>query len=994
MEKTRRSLWPSVQKWFRIQHILDDLFAVLEGTRAGLTQLFRKRFLLSGGAGFRRPSYRPCFEGLEARVMPTMVQFTVSSYAVQVSGNSVSFPVRLDQTSSSTVSVNYTTANNSALAGVDYTAASGTLTILPGNTQGNISVQLLNRSEPTDKSFSLILTSASQAYLGDPSSATITLINGGSLPRVQFPSYVPTTPYNSTATFSLLLSAPSSQTVTVNCSTSSGTALAGTDYTQTSSTVTFTAGSTSATVTVPILNPTETASKYFSLNLTNPVNAELAGSASQTITILMLDSVVARNASTTYDGAAHGTTAEVYAQNGTDLGPATLSYSSGSVPVNAGTYTAWATSNYANYVSATATASVTITQALLTLTAVTNTKTYSATTRAAAIPTFAGLKGSDTVTGLSEAYASKNVGTNLVLSVSSGYVIHDNNNGHNYAVTTVTNSTGAINKGALTLTAVTNAKTYDATTNAGGTPTVAGLLGSDTVTGLTESYASKNVGTGLTLSVNSGYTVNDGNSGGNYTVTTATNATGVINKAALTFSAATNTKTYDATVSAPTAPTVSGLLGSDTATGLAEVYGTPKVGTNLTLSVSAYTINDGNSGGNYTVSTLTNTTGVINKAALTIAAVTATKVYDATTSSASIPTFSGLKGSDTVTATTEAYSNPGVGTGKTLTVASFTVNDGNSGGNYTASTSTNLAGAITLATPAISVSDPSGTYKGAPFTATYVLSGVGGPSPTLENVSPTITYYDSNNNLLSGAPTTEGSYKVTATFPGSADYATVSASTNFTIAGQGQPIVTVYANGGTFNGLPFAATATLTGLVAGVDNTPAPSLEGVFPTLAYYDSNNNLLSGAPTHAGTYKATAAFGPSADYPFASATATFTIAKGQPDVKVMPYSVACDGTSHATTAEVYGVSGTDLGAGCRDVRHSQRSGQRRHLHGNRDFSRQWRLPCREQHSHIGDQRGEHGGCSADERDVHRPTASNHCQCVWIGRSLRWPSNHFLSG
>ena len=51
--------------------------------------------------------------------------------------------------------------------------------------------------------------------------------------------------------------------------------------------------------------------------------------------------------------------------------------------------------------------------------------------------------------------------------------------------------------------------------------------------------------------------------------------------------------------------------------------------------------------------------------------------------------------------------------------------------------------------------------------------------------------------------------------------------------------------GGTYNGMPFPATATVAGVVAGVDNTPAPSLEGVTPTLSYYDANGNPLSGAP-----------------------------------------------------------------------------------------------------------------------------------------------------
>jgi hypothetical protein len=59
-------------------------------------------------------------------------------------------------------------------------------------------------------------------------------------------------------------------------------------------------------------------------------------------------------------------------------------------------------------------------------------------------------------------------------------------------------------------------------------PTISGLKDSDAVTGLTETYDNANVGTGKTLSVAT-YTVNDGNSGGNYTVTTVADYTGVIN---------------------------------------------------------------------------------------------------------------------------------------------------------------------------------------------------------------------------------------------------------------------------------------------------------------------------------------------------------------------------------------------------------------------------------------------------------------------------------
>jgi Bacterial Ig-like domain (group 3)/Kelch motif/Beta-propeller repeat/YDG domain/Galactose oxidase, central domain len=80
-------------------------------------------------------------------------------------------------------------------------------------------------------------------------------------------------------------------------------------------------------------------------------------------------------------------------------------------------------------------------------------------------------------------------------------------------------------------------KVYDGTTNSAATPTVVGLQGTDTVTGLSESYDNPNVGTGKTLSVNAGYTIDDGNGGNNYIVTTVNDTNGVITPASLTITA-------------------------------------------------------------------------------------------------------------------------------------------------------------------------------------------------------------------------------------------------------------------------------------------------------------------------------------------------------------------------------------------------------------------------------------------------------------------------
>ena len=240
-------------------------------------------------------------------------------------------------------------------------------------------------------------------------------------------------------------------------------------------------------------------------------------------------------------------------------------------------------SNAADYTLMQPTTSANITTAPLTILAVPNTKFYDSITAAAALPAIAGLVGTDTVTGLSEAYANVNAGSSKTLSISA-YTINDGNGGNNYAITTVVNTTGTINRAALTITATTNTKTYDATIAAGATPAVSGLVGSDMVTGLTEVYNDRNAGTGKVLSIST-YTVNDGNGGSDYAVTTVATGAGVINTATLTITATSNTKTYDSTLTAASVPTVSGLLGNDTATGQTELYDTANAGTGKTLTV-------------------------------------------------------------------------------------------------------------------------------------------------------------------------------------------------------------------------------------------------------------------------------------------------------------------------------------------------------------------------------------------------------------------------
>ena len=355
--------------------------------------------------------------------------------------------------------------------------------------------------------------------------------------------------------------------------------------------------------------------------------------------------------------------------------------------------------------------SLTVTGAVLTATANNATRTYGATNPVFTVSYtgFVNGDGTNVLSGapvlMTGAVTNSPVG-NYVITNTIGTLVATN-----YTVS-LANGSLTVTKAGLTLTAVGNTKTYDGTTNALATPTVSGLRGSDTVTGLAESYVTKNVGSSKTLNV-SAYTVNDGNGGNNYNVGTATSSAGVINAAGLTLTAVGNTKTYDGTTNALATPTVSGLQGSDTVTGLAESYATKNAGTGKTLSVSAYTVNDGNGGNNYSVSTVASSAGVINAAGLTLTAVGNTKTYDGTTNALATPTVSGLQGTDTVTGLAESYATKNAGTGKTLSVSAYTVNDGNGGNNYSVSTVASSAGVINAAVLTYTANAAGMTYGSA-----------------------------------------------------------------------------------------------------------------------------------------------------------------------------------------------------------------------------------------------------------------------------------------
>jgi PhoPQ-activated pathogenicity-related protein len=226
---------------------------------------------------------------------------------------------------------------------------------------------------------------------------------------------------------------------------------------------------------------------------------------------------------------------------------------------------------------------------------------------------------------------------------------------------------------------------------------------------------------------------------------------------------------------------------------------------------------------------------------------------------------------------------------------------------------------IFQATPTIAVSNPSDTFNGSPAIATATIAGVvpgvdNTPGSTLEGVPLTLSYFAGTSisgTPLPGPPTIAGQYTVLASFAGSQDYEALGKGVAFVIS-QATPTITVSDLGGTYDGNPFPATGTVAGVVAGVDNTPGPTLEGVPLTFIYFLGiafESPALPGPPTDAGQYSVVASFAGSQDYTANGPETGFVISQATPTVVASDFGGNFDGNPFPATATATGVGGVTV-------------------------------------------------------------------------------------
>ena len=222
--------------------------------------------------------------------LPTVSVAATSIAEGNGSPQNADFTVTLSRASSQPVTVSFTTfkgAKDTAKAGVDYVATSGSVVIPAGQTQRQIRVPIIgNTKYELNKTFSVKLTQAQNAAVSKTQAQAVgTITNDDPIPSISILNDVALAAGNTGTTkfiFTVILSNPSYQTVQVKYKTDSGTALgmatAGTDYVSKSlATLPFAPGVTTQTITILVKGDTTTEqAETFFVNLSAAKNATIS----------------------------------------------------------------------------------------------------------------------------------------------------------------------------------------------------------------------------------------------------------------------------------------------------------------------------------------------------------------------------------------------------------------------------------------------------------------------------------------------------------------------------------------------------------------------------------------------------------------------------------------------------------------------------------------------------------------------------------------------
>ncbi len=219
------------------------------------------------------------------------VAFTSGSASVVQSAGKAMLSAARGGDARASATVNYATQDGSAVAGIDYTATTGTLSWNAGDsTAQQISVPLNTVAFAGTKTFTVVLSGESGIALGTPSSITVTITgsaaaaNPGAIALTAGSDSVAESAGNVTVTVSR--TDGSSGAATISYATQDASAVAGTNYTSTSGTLSWASGDASnKSFSVPLSATSFSGTKAFNVVLSNPSGASLGSPSTAVVSI-------------------------------------------------------------------------------------------------------------------------------------------------------------------------------------------------------------------------------------------------------------------------------------------------------------------------------------------------------------------------------------------------------------------------------------------------------------------------------------------------------------------------------------------------------------------------------------------------------------------------------------------------------------------------------------------------------------------------------------
>jgi hypothetical protein len=263
------------------------------------------------------------------------IQLSSATYSVAENGASITITVnRTGGTDPATVA--YATSNGTATAGADYTATSGTLNFLAGQTSATFNVPILDDTltEGSETFNVTLLNPSAGATLGAQTAAVVTITDFEE-GHLQFNSSTGSVnEAGGSIAITITRTGGSNGAVSASYATANGTATAGSDYTSAAGTVNFANGDTAPkTFNVPITNDALVeGNETFNVNLSTPTGGATIGSpATETVTIVDATIPGSVQFSTAVNTVAEsaGTVALTITRTGGSGGALTVNYTTG-----------------------------------------------------------------------------------------------------------------------------------------------------------------------------------------------------------------------------------------------------------------------------------------------------------------------------------------------------------------------------------------------------------------------------------------------------------------------------------------------------------------------------------------------------------------------------------------------------------------------------------------------------------------------------------------